>query len=238
MFRNMVRSTADGTYSAGRTLRESHGSRELNASLFHGILQGIPLEDVHAGVHLLHRSCEGRNQLVADALSRLCPDFMHTDAESERHDTESVDINAAFWTAKRWSPSCAVLEELVEAEGQQPDPIVDADTFRINRFAHSHEVGHHGVERTILKLRKMQHAFPRMRARVKQFVDACPFCQKMSRLSPALRVQPFTVATYRFAERFDIDTVGPLPKDDFYALRVRTCRHLRFHAFRTFTSDA
>jgi hypothetical protein len=63
-----------------------------------------------------------------------------------------------------------------------------------------------------------------MRARVKNFVDACQFCKKMSRLSPTLRVQPFTFATYRFAERFDIDTVGLLPKDDLgyeYVLVVR-----------------
>jgi hypothetical protein len=44
------------------------------------------------------------------------------------------------------STSCAVLEEPVGAEGQQPDLIADADTFCIVRFAHNQEVGHHGVE--------------------------------------------------------------------------------------------
>jgi hypothetical protein len=103
---------------------------------------------------------KGENNFVADTLLRLCPDFMHNDAESERHDSESVDVLAAFWAANRWSPvdesstSCAVLEEPVEEEGQQPDLMVDTDTFRIIRSAHTHEVGYHGVERTILKLRK------------------------------------------------------------------------------------
>jgi hypothetical protein len=82
------------------------------------------------------------------------------------------------------------------SKGQQPDLITDADTFRKIRSAHNHEVGHHGVERTILR---MQRAFPRMRARVKHFVDACSFCQKMSRLSPALRVS-----------RVMIDIIGTL----------------------------
>jgi hypothetical protein len=119
--------------------------------------------------------------------------------------------------------SCAVLEEPVEAEGQHPDLMADADTFRIIRYAHNNEVGHHGIERT------MHHAFPRMRARVKQFVDACPFCQKMSRLSPALRVQPFTVPTNRFAECFDIETVGPLPKDDFVLVVIDAFGYKRYH---------
>jgi hypothetical protein len=61
----------------------------------------------------------------------------------------------------------------------------------------------------------------------------------MSRLSPVLRVQPFTVATYRFAEQFDIDTVGPLPKDDFgyeYVLVVIDdfTRFVRLHPMRTY----
>jgi hypothetical protein len=194
MFRNMVRPTTDGTSTAGRTLRDPHGSRELNASVFHGIREDIPLEDVHAGVQLLHCAVKGENNVVANALSRLCPDFMHNDAKLERHDSESVDVLAAFWTVNRWSPvddpgtSCVALEDPGEAEWQQLDLIADADTFRINRSAHNHEVGHHGVQCTILMLRKM-------RTRVKQFVDAGPFCQKMSRPSPALRVQPFTVAT-------------------------------------------
>jgi hypothetical protein len=37
----------------------------------------------------------------------------------------------------------------------------------------------------------------------------------MSRISPAIQATPFTMATYRFGERFDIDSIGPLPKDDY-----------------------
>jgi hypothetical protein len=36
----------------------------------------------------------------------------------------------------------------------------------------------------------------------------------MSRIAPAIQATPFTITTYRFDERFDIDTIGPLPKDD------------------------
>jgi hypothetical protein len=53
-----------------------------------------------------------------------------------------------------------------------------------------------------------------MRALVKQFIElAC--CQKIIRVAPAIQVTPFTMTTYQFGERFDIDTIGALPKDDY-----------------------
>jgi hypothetical protein len=54
-----------------------------------------------------------------------------------------------------------------------------------------------------------------MRALVKQFIEFCPCCQKISGIAPAIQATPFTMATYRFGERFDINTIGPLPKDDY-----------------------
>jgi hypothetical protein len=35
------------------------------------------------------------------------------------------------------------------------------------------------------------------------------------RISPAIWATPFKMATSWFGERFDIDTIGPLPKDDY-----------------------
>jgi hypothetical protein len=57
--------------------------------------------------------------------------------------------------------------------------------------------------------------FEGMRALVKQFIEFCPCCQKMSRIAPAIQATPFTMATYRFGERVDIDTIRPLPKYDY-----------------------
>jgi hypothetical protein len=37
----------------------------------------------------------------------------------------------------------------------------------------------------------------------------------MSRIAHAIQATPFTMATYHFGERIDIDTIGPLPKDDY-----------------------
>jgi hypothetical protein len=76
-------------------------------------------------------------------------------------------------------------------------------------------VGHHNVQRTLVKLRQQGVRFEGMQALVKQFIEFCPCCQKISRIWPAIQATPFTMATYRFGERFDIDTIGVLPKDDY-----------------------
>jgi hypothetical protein len=60
---------------------------------------------------------KGKNNVVADAISRLCPDFMHND-DGERNDmiASLSTYSLAFWTTNRWSPmsdpstSCTVLE--------------------------------------------------------------------------------------------------------------------------------
>jgi hypothetical protein len=93
-------------------------------------------------------------------------------------------------------------------------------------------VGHHGVQHTLDKLRLQGVRFEGMRALVKQFIEFCLCCHKMSRISPVIQATSFTMATYRFGERFDIDTVGPLPK----RIRRGYCRRV-FKIRQVDTSD-
>jgi hypothetical protein len=90
-----------------------------------------------------------------------------------------------------------------------------AETFKLIQRAHNYVMGHHGVQRTLDKLRRHGLHFEGMRALVKHFIEFCPCCQKMSRIAPAIQATSFMMATYRFGERVDIDTIGPLPKDDY-----------------------
>jgi hypothetical protein len=74
-------------------------------------------------------------------------------------------------------------------------------------------MGHHGVQ-----LRRQGVRFEGMRALVKQFIGFYPCCQKMSRIAPAIQATHFTIRTihnYPCGERFDIDTIGQLPKYDY-----------------------
>ena len=79
---------------------------------------------------------------------------------------------------------------------------------------HDGFTGHHGVERTLEKLKKRGEKWTYMREHVRRFIKSCPFCQKMSYLKTPIHTHPFTVACYEPMERFAIDSIGPLPPDD------------------------
>jgi hypothetical protein len=153
---------------------------------------------------------------------------MHDD-ESEQalaHEAEAIELIAAFratqemveyvapaveWAAMEVHMDVDVAQEQLQRIPAGPQNLT-AETFELIQRAHNHVVGHHGVQRT---LEKQGIRFEGMRALVKQFIEFCPCCQKMSRIAPAIQATPFTMATYRFGERIDIDTIGPLPKDDY-----------------------
>ncbi len=78
---------------------------------------------------------------------------------------------------------------------------------------HNSDVGHFGVEKTLERLKQQNHKWSRMRKHVKQYIDRCTCCQKMSTIRPLIHTQPFTLASYSPFDRICVDTIGPLPKD-------------------------
>jgi hypothetical protein len=173
----------------------------------------------------------GEDNGVADNLSRLCHDYLHDD-ESEQalaHEAEAIELIAAFlatqkmveyvaptveWAATEVNMNVDVAQEQLQRIPAGPQNLT-AETFELIQRARNYVVGHHGVQRTLEKLRRQGVRFEGMRALVKQFIEFCPCCQKISRIAPAIQETPFTMATYRFGERIDNDTIGPLPKDDY-----------------------
>jgi hypothetical protein len=174
----------------------------------------------------------------------LCHDNLHGD-ESEQalaHEAESVELIAAFlvtqemveyvaptteWAATEVDMDVDVAEEQLQRIPAGPHNLT-VETFELIQRAHNYVVGHHGVQHTLDKLRQQGVRFEGMRALVKQFIEFCPCCQKMSRIAPAIQATPFTMATYRFGKRVDIVTIGPLPKNDYdneYVVVLST----RFH---------
>jgi hypothetical protein len=96
------------------------------------------------------------------------------------------------------------------------------DDFRIPREhykqigqVHNSTVGHHGIERTMTKLLEIHTPWPYMREHVRKFIKTCPCCQKMSYLRIPIHTHPFTTASYSVMERVNVDTVGPLPMDEY-----------------------
>ena len=83
-----------------------------------------------------------------------------------------------------------------------------------------------GVEHTISKLVATGQTWRYMRTHVQNFIRKCEFCQANSEKKVTVKVQPFTRASYHPMEVLNIDTIGPLPKDDFgneYILVIIDC---------------
>jgi hypothetical protein len=104
------------------------------------------------------------------------------------------------WAAMEVDMDVDVAQEQLQRIPAGPQNLT-AETFELIQRAHNHVVGHHGVQRTLEKLRRQGVRFEGMRALVKQFIEFCPCCQKISRIAPAIQATPFTMATYRFGER-------------------------------------
>jgi hypothetical protein len=78
---------------------------------------------------------------------------------------------------------------------------------------HNSLAGHHGVEKTMLKLTRVGDKWPYMREHIRLFIKACPCCQKMSNLRVPIHTTPFTTSSYAPMQVINIDSIGPLPKD-------------------------
>ena len=84
----------------------------------------------------------------------------------------------------------------------------------ISRYHNSH-IGHHGVDRTLEKLKQDNQSWEHMRSHVRVFIKKyCPCCLKMSYLKPPIEAIPYTLASFDPMERLSVDTIGPLPPDE------------------------
>jgi transposase InsO family protein len=134
----------------------------------------------------------GVKNIIADALSRLCANYM-LDMPKE-YTPEDIYVSAIFTEFK----------------------IPDDKYERISKV-HNTLAGHHGVERTIKKLLDNQPSWPFLRQHVKKFVSLCPLCQKISAIKPKIHASPFVTSRYTPMECLNIDYVGPYP-DKGYCL--------------------
>ena len=159
---------------------------------------------------------KGEDNVVADQASRL----IERDGEE---DPELVRPCKQLLVKKTMSKALAQLQELDEedlcmlSEFDLPPGVYD-----LISKVHEAEVGHGGVDRTMIKLRKLVKALKRkpwkyMREHVRRFIRDGPCCQKMSYLMIPIHTHPFTVASYEPFESLEMNTIGPLPeKEEVY----------------------
>ncbi len=92
------------------------------------------------------------------------------------------------------------------------DSVIPPPTYRAIGKCHNSTVGHHGVQRTLAKLKAMNYNIKYLPEFVRLFVQRCPACQKMSQIKPVIETIPFTTAAYAPMHRLNMDTIGPLPE--------------------------
>ena len=151
---------------------------------------------------------DGESNFVADILSRQCP-----------LPNEEVGTH----------PNTDATELLANLSETQQKYLIETDYKDLLKQVHNTHMGHHGYVRTLSKVVDLvQHLMSNgtlsidylenwksLRKDVSMFIRQCPCCQKMSYIKIPVQTHPFTRAEYYPMERVDIDTIGPLPPDDF-----------------------
>ena len=62
---------------------------------------------------------------------------------------------------------------------------------------HNSIAGHHGVDKTMLKLTRLDNKWPYMREHIRLFIKRCPCCQKMSTVRTPIHTSPLTMWSHR-----------------------------------------
>ena len=137
---------------------------------------------------------KGLDNIVADNFSRLCI-LSEVNTQTEEEMLQFIEQDERFFS----------LLELKKVP-QKANEII--------KKVHNSSVGHHGVERTIMKIEESGSTWKDMRQHVRTFIARCPCCQLMSHLAPLIRSTPFTLSHSKPMHTLAVDTIGPLPEDE------------------------
>ena len=92
----------------------------------------------------------------------------------------------------------------------------DAQYEVMNEY-HTRHSAHWGVERTITNMKFYRpdvcEDWPTLRQDVREYVQSCPCCQKMSQILPVIAATRFVLSSQAPMMKVDMDTIGPLPED-------------------------
>jgi hypothetical protein len=106
---------------------------------------------------------------------------------------------------------------------------------------HNVIVGHHGVNDTLHKLAQKGNKWPHMREHVKKFINECDLCQKATFRHHKIQVPKYTTGSYLPMERWNMDTIGPFPPDQFenrYVVVILDCFTRFIGLYPSKTKDA
>lgn len=80
---------------------------------------------------------------------------------------------------------------------------------------HNSIIGHHGIAKTISKLKRQHKQWVGIHKDVRTFIANCPNCQKMNYTKTPANVEKFTLNSQAPMQSIHIDSIGPLPADSY-----------------------
>ena len=149
------------------------------------------------------RYVKGKDNVVADAMSRLCPNLQELVIKSPPVDTGTEPYNLP-------GPYCGALEVVPNMTDDQREAI---------NMCHNRFVGHGGVDRTVNKLLTLPLKWKEMRQHVHMFIQQCACCQKMNAIRVPIHVHKYVTSVYVPFHTLNIDFIGPFP-DKSYVLVI------------------
>jgi hypothetical protein len=170
------------------------------------------IRDVRFTLHTDHRNLTFLKTAGSDKVMRWKLEIQEYDCKvifikgEDNHIADNFSRLCAVETLDEDEQLCSVAEFNVYI----PDKL-----WHIIEKSHNARHGHGGVLRTMDLLRAHGHNWPEMREHVREFIRKCPFCQKTSQIKVPIHANPFTLAAYEPMKRLCIDTIGPLPPDEY-----------------------
>ena len=87
---------------------------------------------------------------------------------------------------------------------------------------HNFIIGHGGIERTIANLKQLALDWPTIKQDVRQYIQTCPVCQKLSAFKTTSKAYPFLTSTSKPMAILNIDFVGPFPTKEYILVIIDT----------------
>ena len=185
---------------------------------------------------------KGEDNIVADQFSRQCeredieycasldPEESYLDYLLPPSEDASMNIDGDYLGIE-----LAAFEEEITK--------IPEKAYKAISQVHNSIAGHHGVDKTMLKLTRLDNKWPYMREHIRLFIKRCPCCQKMSTIRTPIHTSPLTTSTAAPMQVINVDAIGPLPADqdgNAYVLTIidKFTRHTELYAIRAVTGLA
>jgi transposase InsO family protein len=196
----------------------------------------------------------GPDNIIADAMSRLCPDSTDSAAPAPINSHQIALCMAVFRSppddAHRVHCNARTARRAAKPTQPHSGQLSDAARATLSK-CHNNTVGHFGVERTCQLIRELEartgtrcwQSAKELRQDVGYFVSSCPSCQRLSQTSHARHGEAFTISSRVPMEKLSIDTLGPFPPDkdgNIYIIVMIDCfsRYVELFPAADCTADA